>query len=102
MLIGIDFTFSNQPITKADSLHKISDNKLNYYQQAIKYIGGAVISFDYDKKVPVYGFGGVPKMPKYTRNTMDECFPLNGDPQDPTCEDVAGILKAYAENVSHI
>jgi hypothetical protein len=31
LLLGIDFTFSNQPITKKDSLHKIEENKLNYY-----------------------------------------------------------------------
>lgn len=30
-ILGIDFTFSNQPITKPDSLHKIDPHKLNYY-----------------------------------------------------------------------
>ncbi|CAD8210187.1 unnamed protein product [Paramecium pentaurelia] len=100
--IGIDFTFSNQPITKPDSLHKIDPHKLNYYQQAIKDIGGGIIAFDYDKQVPVYGFGGTPKLPTYTKSTMDDCFPLNGNKDKPFCNDMEGILQAYIEAVPNI
>ncbi|CAD8121959.1 unnamed protein product [Paramecium sonneborni] len=100
--IGIDFTFSNQPITKPDSLHKVDPHKLNYYQQAIKEIGGGIIAYDYDKQVPVYGFGGTPKLPNYTKNTMDDCFPLNGNKDNPFCNDVQGILQAYTEAVPKI
>lgn len=61
---------------------------MNYYQKAIKEIGGAIIAFDHDKSVPVYGFGGTPKLPNYTRNTMDDCFPLNGDAANPEVQDI--------------
>ncbi|CAK76117.1 unnamed protein product (macronuclear) [Paramecium tetraurelia] len=102
LTIGIDFTFSNQPITKPDSLHKIDPNKLNYYQQAMKVIGGEIVAFDYDKEVPVYGFGGTPKLPTYTKNTMDDCFPINGNKDNSNCQDIKGILEAYVSAVPQI
>ena len=58
-----------------------------------------MIAFDHDKYVPVYGFGGTPKLPTYKKKTMDDCFPLNGNKEDPYCEDIPGILKAYEEAV---
>lgn len=65
-------------------------------------IGGGIIAFDYDKQVPVYGFGGTPKLPTYTKSTMDDCFPLNGNKDSPCCNDVGGILQAYVEAVPNI
>lgn len=32
----------------------------------------------------MYGFGGVPKFNGYTKAYMDECFPLNGNPNNPS------------------
>ena len=58
--MAIDFTFSNGPIKKPDSLHQITEGKLNYYQKTIKDVAGIIISYDTDKLVPVFGFGGKP------------------------------------------
>lgn len=30
---------------------------------------------------------------------MDDCFPLNGNKENPLCEDISGILKAYHDAV---
>lgn len=46
---------------------------------ALEYIGSILLSYNEEKKVAMFGFGGIPKLPNYTRPYMDECFPLNGD-----------------------
>jgi hypothetical protein len=43
------------------------------------------VSYDFDKKVNLYGFGGVPKLPNYTKPYAEDCFPLNGNKEDPSC-----------------
>ena len=82
--VGIDFTLSNGNPKQADSLHHVSGQpgEQNLYESALEAVGGILISYDSDKLVPAYGFGGVPKFPSYSRSYMDECFPLNGNPQD--------------------
>jgi hypothetical protein len=87
LVAGIDFTFSNGPINKPDSLHKISEKKdeLNYYQKTIAQLGGTIISYDYDKQIPVFGFGGIPKLPGYTKTYSDDCFPIAGNKENPFC-----------------
>ena len=57
MIAGIDYTFSNLPISKPDSLHCGEDNQ---YIKCLKYVGGIIIAYDKDKKVPLYVFGGIP------------------------------------------
>ena len=34
------------------------------------------MNYDYDKLVPVYGFGGKPKMPNLTSSVVRHCFPV--------------------------
>lgn len=51
----------------------------------MKYLGGVIMSYDFDKKVNLYGFGGVPKLPNYTKPYAEDCFPLNGNKEDPSC-----------------
>lgn len=58
----------------------------------MKSLGGIIISYDFDKLVPIYGFGGIPKLPTYTKKYVDDCFPLNGNEKNPCCKDVGGIL----------
>lgn len=102
MVAAIDFTFSNGPLNRPDSLHEIKTGKLNYYQQALKNVGEIIISFDTDKKVPFYGFGGAPKLPNYTKAYVDDCFPINGDAKDPSVFEVQGLIDAYANAVSKV
>lgn len=85
MVAGIDFTFSNGPINRPDSLHEVKTEGLNFYQQAMKYVGQIISSYDANKQIPLYGFGGVPKLPNYTKSYTDDCFPLNGNSENPTC-----------------
>lgn len=53
----VDFTASN--IHTQEPLHAIYDNKLNEYQSAIASICSILLNYDYDKKIPIYGFGAI-------------------------------------------
>lgn len=38
------------------------------------------MDYDYDKLVPVYGFGAKVRMPKFNSgNSAHHCFPINGN-----------------------
>lgn len=53
----VDFTASN--INSSEPLHAIYNNKLNEYQSAIASICSILLNYDFDKKIPIYGFGAV-------------------------------------------
>lgn len=59
-------------------------------------MGDILINYDYDKKVPVYGFGCKPKLPRIKSNTTLHCFPINGVPENPEVDGIEGIMEAYA------
>ena len=63
-------------------------------------VGGIVEQYDYDKKFPLYGFGGVDKFNGGTK--VNHCFPLNGNPQLPFVQGVAGILGTYRQTLPNI
>jgi len=53
------------------------------------------LAYDHDKKVPMYGFGGKPKMPNLSSEKTLHCFPLNGNVNDPEVDGMNGILSSY-------
>lgn len=85
-------------------MHYISEEPgvQNLYESALESIGYILVSYDSDKLVPLYGFGGVPKFPEYTKPYMDECFPLNGNPKDPAVKGTDGVLKTYRNSLNFI
>lgn len=96
MMIAIDFTGSNGTPTNPSSLHYIRpDGGLNQYQSALLEVCEILLNYDFDKMVPVYGFGGKPSFPNYARPVADHCFPLTGDPQRPEVFGLQGIMQAY-------
>ena len=56
--MAIDYTASNRPWNQPDSLHYISGT--NQYLEAISQVGSILECYDSDKKIPVFGFGGIP------------------------------------------
>lgn len=60
LIIGIDFTKSNEWMGKHSSneksLHHIGEG-LNPYQHAISIIGSTLSAFDEDNLIPCFGFG---------------------------------------------
>ena len=102
LVVAVDFTSSNGKIDDPTSLHSLTSEKmLNPYQKAIKAVGDILINYDYDKLVPVYGFGGKPKMPTLRSSEALHCFPLNGNPTEPDVYGVDGIMQAYNFSVTH-
>ena len=58
------------------SLHYINPNKDNDYLKAIKLCGNILLHYDYDKLVPMFGFGGKPNMPNLKSDKVMHCFPM--------------------------
>lgn len=103
LITAIDFTGSNGVPHNSSSLHYIGDpSKMNQYQQAIMSVGDILLNYDYDKMVPVYGFGGKPKLPHFSVNQALHCFPLTGYPANPEVFGVEGIMAAYTNLVHHV
>ncbi len=78
MIIAIDFTGSNGTPTSPNSLHYMDPHKPNQYQTAILGIGGILMNYDTDKRIPCFGFGAETFFPNYPKG-MSHCFPLSGN-----------------------
>ena len=90
LTVAIDFTGSNGLPNTPNSLHYLGPNA-NQYETAIRACGDIVAYYDYDQKFPCFGFGGK----FYGNPTVDHCFPLNCNPNDPEIYGIDGILQAY-------
>lgn len=62
-ICAIDYTGSNGIPSQPSSLHYINPNQMNQYQRAIWSVGEILINYDYDKKIPAFGFGAKTKYP---------------------------------------
>ena len=93
LIIGIDFTSSNQDPKLPNSLHNITSNTMNAYEKAIKSCGDIVGYYDYDQLFPVYGYGAI--LPNDTQ--VSHCFPINGNPQDPNINTIDGVIQTYRQ-----
>ena len=96
--IAIDFTGSNGAYTSPSSLHFLNPMNPNQYEKAIWEVGGILEAYDSDKFFPVFGFGGIPA----GKQTVDHCFPLNFDENNPYVYGVQGILDIYHQNLSNV
>ena len=77
------------------SLHYIDEKgKIeNEYIEAIEKVGRILEAYDHDKKIPVYGFGGVYK------DKPNHCFPLNQNEESPECDGIDGALDTYKKAI---
>eukprot|EP00485_Elphidium_margaritaceum_P002338 CAMPEP_0202687436 /NCGR_PEP_ID=MMETSP1385-20130828/3115_1 /ASSEMBLY_ACC=CAM_ASM_000861 /TAXON_ID=933848 /ORGANISM="Elphidium margaritaceum" /LENGTH=637 /DNA_ID=CAMNT_0049342223 /DNA_START=49 /DNA_END=1959 /DNA_ORIENTATION=- len=105
LLCAIDFTGSNGDPRQAPqnidgqiipaSLHYLTPQQPSQYQQAIRQIGNIVSVYDFDKKFPVWGFGGWFKQTGIVRHD----FALNWNDGDPEVSAVFGIEQAYVNAI---
>ena len=103
LIQAIDFTGSNGAPSNPSSLHYIGNpRELNQYQQAILAVGEILLNYDYDKMVPVFGFGGKPRLPHFNFPQVLHCFPVTGYPQNPDVFGLEGIMGAYINMVNHV
>ena len=80
MVTCIDFTASNGTPTQKESLHYYDRTNKSVYEKALTEVTNILMDYDYDKLVPVYGFGAKvdhPNLKSYGK--VHHCFPLNGN-----------------------
>jgi len=80
----IDFTASNGIASTKESLHYCNDKTQSVYEKALTEVTNILMNYDYDKLVPVYGFGARVKHPNLdTARKVHHCFPINGRVDNP-------------------
>ena len=94
--VGVDFTGSNGDPRHPKSLHYINPNKPNEYMRALTAVGEVCQDYDTDKLFPALGFGA-----KIGGKVSHE-FALNGNPTNPYCAGIQGVITAYQQAISAI
>ncbi|XP_042542365.1 copine-6 [Dipodomys spectabilis] len=89
--VAIDFTASNGDPRSSQSLHCLSPRQPNHYLQALRTVGGICQDYDSDKRFPAFGFGA--RIPPNFEVSHD--FAINFDPENPECEEIAGVIASY-------
>ncbi|KAL4434860.1 hypothetical protein ABPG74_021199 [Tetrahymena malaccensis] len=102
LMVAVDFTASNGAVSTPESLHYMNPQVMNQYQQAIYSVGEILLDYDFDKKVPCFGFGGVPRYPNYTFPNVQHCFPLSGQPNNIEAFGLGEILNLYSYSLQHV
>jgi len=95
LIIGIDFTCSNNPTYDPNSLHYLKTETA--YEKAIKACGNIVAFYDYDQLFPVFGYGAI--LPN--RQEVSHCFPINFS-ENPSIQSIENIIPAYRNCLSII
>ncbi|XP_028305152.1 copine-8 isoform X1 [Gouania willdenowi] len=96
--VAIDFTASNGNPAQPTSLHYMSPYQLNAYGMALKAVGEIIQDYDSDKMFPALGFGA--KLPPDGRVSHE--FALNGNPQNPYCAGIEGVMEAYYQSLKSV
>ncbi|CAB1444403.1 unnamed protein product [Pleuronectes platessa] len=96
--VAIDFTASNGNPSQPTSLHYMSPYQLNNYAMALRAVGEIIQDYDSDKMFPALGFGA--KLPPDGRVSHE--FALNGNPQNPYCNGIEGVMEAYYQSLKSV
>lgn len=96
--VAIDFTASNGNPAQPTSLHYMSPYQLNAYAMALKAVGEIIQDYDSDKMFPALGFGA--RLPPDGRVSHE--FALNGNPQNPYCTGIDGVMDAYYQSLKSV
>uniref|UniRef100_A0A8C5NG93 Copine-8 n=1 Tax=Gouania willdenowi TaxID=441366 RepID=A0A8C5NG93_GOUWI len=96
----INYTVSVEVSNPAQptSLHYMSPYQLNAYGMALKAVGEIIQDYDSDKMFPALGFGA--KLPPDGRVSHE--FALNGNPQNPYCAGIEGVMEAYYQSLKSV
>ncbi|XP_031628608.1 copine-9-like [Contarinia nasturtii] len=94
--VAIDFTASNGNFTDPKSLHYLCNERMNYYEIALKGIGGIISKYSNTPLFPAFGFGA--KLPPYDHVSFQ--FPLNGNSSHPYCCGIDEILMHYRDQLN--
>ena len=99
VVTAIDFTSSNGNPKSITSLHALKkDGKFNDYQSAIHGVCDILLCYDYDKKIPMYGFGGKPAGTSH----VSHCFPLAGAEDSNYADGLDGVMSVYQNCLNEV
>lgn len=99
--VAVDLTSSNEDKNiYPQSLHQTDNIKQNHYYQAMKIIGENLENYDSDRRMPLYGFGAIPKQDR--RQNASHCFALNGDIGSPEVQGTSGMLECYKNALTKV
>ncbi|OWK57382.1 Copine-8 [Lonchura striata] len=96
--VAIDFTASNGNPLQPTSLHYMNPYQLNAYGMALRAVGEIIQDYDSDKMFPALGFGA--RLPPDGRVSHE--FALNGNPQNPYCHGIDGVMEAYYRSLKSV
>ncbi|KAK3608098.1 hypothetical protein CHS0354_004755 [Potamilus streckersoni] len=88
---AVDFTASNGDPKSPSSLHYLNPYNPNPYATALRAVGNIIQDYDSDKLFPALGFGA--RLPP--DGVVSHEFALNGNPVNPYCNGIDGVLDAY-------
>ncbi|XP_050412535.2 copine-8 [Patella vulgata] len=95
---GIDFTASNGDPKDSGSLHYMSQFNPSQYGLAIKAVGDIIKDYDTHQMFPALGFGA--RLPP--DGVVSHEFALNGNPANPYCHGIDGVLQAYQRTLTSV
>ena len=95
--VAIDFTASNGDPRTPQSLHFRNQQAMNHFQQALSSVGTILLVYDTDKMFPAFGFGA-----QLPTGEVSHCWAINGNPQQPECAGVDGLMQAYSLALDHV
>lgn len=92
LVVGVDFTASNKSPSDPNSNHFINSLEPNSYERAVRSCGNIIAYYDFDKRFPILGFGGIP----HGCNTVEHVFPLNysADPSVGSIQEMVDVYKS--------
>ena len=96
LAVSIDFTGSNGAPTDPKSLHFMDPLCPNQYARAITSVADILLNYDYDKMVPVFGFGG------YLPSGQTSHFFNVSLTDNPYVSNVQGILDVYSRCLTQV
>lgn len=94
MIVAIDFTASNGNPKSSQSLHFMNPTSPNQYQLAIQGIASILMNYDYDKRIPAFGFGAK-VLYKNMQGGVNHCFALSGNPAELEACGVEHLMVLY-------
>ncbi|CAM6001878.1 unnamed protein product [Sphagnum balticum] len=101
MIVAIDFTGSNGVPSQPSSLHYMNPVKPNQYQTAILGISQILMNYDFDKRIPAFGFGAKVNFGGYPTG-VSHCFGLSGNPQELEACGVEHLMSLYVRALKNV
>jgi hypothetical protein len=63
------------------------------YETVIEKVCPILLHYNYEKKVPAFGFGAKVKFGQIdTKDKVSHCFPISGNKEKPDLDGIGGIL----------